>query len=70
MYSWTVECRTDITYAGSEMVEQLPIERLVPQLIEDAPGVFVGCEVVARLAALALPGVHARWQRCSLTVLD
>src|SRR5262245_12812643 len=46
--------RADVVHARGEPVEQLPVERLVLQLLENASDILVGYEVVARLAVLAL----------------
>src|SRR5215472_9905463 len=46
--------RADVAHARGEPVEQLSVERLVLQLLEDAPDILVGYEVVAGLVVLTL----------------
>jgi hypothetical protein len=50
--------RSDTAHAVGEPVEQLPIERLVLQLVEDAPDVFVRDEVIARPVISLAMSVH------------
>ena len=50
----------DITHARGKPVEQLSVERLVLQLIEDAPDLFVRYVVVAVLAVAAFVSVHVQ----------
>jgi hypothetical protein len=47
--------QTDIAHARRKTIEQVPVKRLVLQLLENAPDVFVRYSVVASL------GVHVRW---------
>jgi Flp pilus assembly protein protease CpaA len=55
------------THAGGKSVEQLSIERLVLQLIKDAPSVFVSNQVVASLVGIAFVSVHLQLvQRCTI----
>src|SRR5436190_401631 len=54
--------RADITHAGGESVEQLTVQRLVLQLLEEAPDVFVRDEIVASLSVLAFVSVHVGWR--------
>jgi Flp pilus assembly protein protease CpaA len=55
------------THAGGKSIEQLSIERLVLQLIKDAPSVFVSNQVVASLVVVAFVSVHLQLvQRCTI----
>jgi hypothetical protein len=53
-----VTSRADGAHARRKSVKQLSVEWLVPQLIEDAPDVFVGHLVVAGLAVVLPMSIH------------